>query len=105
MTRSGGRYQQQMIKSVLGGLVAALVVLPSRLPRRPHVAETVPLTTAVGCLPLGIESRVGCLRTSCRHWNVGTNPADDCNTREEVLISGAVDAPEVGVGCRLTGGR
>ncbi|MDQ0946234.1 hypothetical protein QFZ24_000157 [Streptomyces phaeochromogenes] len=39
------------------------------------------------------------------HWNAGTNPTDGCNTRAEVLISEAVDAPEVGAGCRLTGGR
>lgn len=48
--------------------------------------------------------RTGCQRTSFKHWNAGANPSDRCNTRMEVLIAEAVEAPEVGPGCTLTGG-
>ncbi|WP_306943046.1 HNH endonuclease family protein [Streptomyces phaeochromogenes] len=61
--------------------------------------------TAVDRLPLGTESREGYQPTSFNHWNAGTNPTDGCNTRAAVLIAEAVDAPEIGPGCRLTGGR
>lgn len=32
-------------------------------------------------------------------------PLDGCSTRAEVLIVEAVEAPTVGLKCRLTGGR
>jgi hypothetical protein len=106
MARPVSRCPQQMIKTVLRGLVAvALVVLPFAAAPPAHAAETVPLALAVDRLTAGTESREGYQRTSFRHWNAGTNPTDGCNTRAEVLISEAVDAPEIGPGCRLTGGR
>ncbi|WP_328847682.1 HNH endonuclease family protein [Streptomyces sp. NBC_00258] len=61
--------------------------------------------TAVDRLPLGTESREGYQPTSFNHWNAGTNPTDGCNIRAAVLIAEAVDAPEIGPGCRLTGGQ
>ena len=50
-------------------------------------------------------SRGRAVQSTCKHWNAGTNPIDGCNIRAEVLISEAVEAPEIRSGCRLTGGR
>ncbi|MCX5559489.1 HNH endonuclease family protein [Streptomyces sp. NBC_00038] len=95
-----------MIKTALRGLAAAaLVVLPLAAAPPAHAAEIVPLAAAVDRLPLGIESREGYERTSFKHWNTGANPSDGCNTRAEVLISEAVEAPEIGASCLLSGGR
>ncbi|MFJ6571212.1 HNH endonuclease family protein [Streptomyces sp. NPDC091292] len=66
---------------------------------------TVPMAGAVHLLPLAAEVRDGYVRTKFKHWNAGKNPTDGCNTRAEVLISEAVDAPEVLPGCKLSGGR
>jgi hypothetical protein len=54
---------------------------------------------------VGTESRDGYDRSAFRHWNVGADPSDGCNTRAEVLLSEAVEPPTVGPGCRLSGGR
>ncbi|MEU9337845.1 HNH endonuclease family protein [Streptomyces sp. NPDC048290] len=68
----------------------------------PH---TLTLAAAVHVLPSAAESRDGYERTKFKHWNAGANPTDGCNTRAEVLIAEAVDAPEVATGCKLSGGR
>ncbi|MCX4231820.1 HNH endonuclease family protein [Streptomyces ortus] len=95
-----------MIKSALRGLAAAaLIVLPYAAAPPAHAAQSVPLAAAVERLTVGTESREGYQRTSFKHWNAGRNPSDGCSTRSEVLISEAVDAPEIGPACRLTGGR
>ncbi|MFG2351827.1 HNH endonuclease family protein [Streptomyces phaeochromogenes] len=95
-----------MIKNALRGLTAAaLVVLPLAVAPSAHAAETVPLATAVDRLPVGTESREGYQRTSFKHWNAGINPTDGCNTRAEVLIWEAVEAPKEHPGCQLEGGR
>ncbi|NUP32358.1 MAG: HNH endonuclease [Streptomycetaceae bacterium] len=53
-------------------------------------------------LPVAEEDRTGYVRTAFKHWvDVDKN---GCNTRKEVLIAEAVDAPDVGSGCTLTGG-
>jgi hypothetical protein len=94
-----------MVKAVLRSLaVAALCVLPATIAPSAHAAETLPLTEAVALLPVATESRDGYDRDKFRHWNVGDNPADGCNTRAEVLIHEAIASPTVGPGCRLTGG-
>ncbi|MGW5134196.1 HNH endonuclease family protein [Streptomyces sp. NPDC004135] len=96
-----------MVKTVLRGLAAALVVLSATItaPAPAHAAQTLPLTAAVDRLPLGTESRDGYTRTSFRHWNAGDDPTDGCHTRAEVLLHEAVEAPAVGANCRLEGGR
>ncbi|MFE1789132.1 DUF1524 domain-containing protein [Streptomyces sp. NPDC059525] len=66
--------------------------------------QILPIGVAVSALPLAAEDRTGYQRTSFRHWNACANPTDGCNTRMEVLIAEAVEAPEVGPGCILTGG-
>ncbi|MFJ2008090.1 HNH endonuclease family protein [Streptomyces chartreusis] len=94
-----------MVKAVLRGLAAvALAVLPATVSAPAHAADTLPLAEAVAGLPVSIESRDGYSRDKFRHWNTGDDPTDGCNTRAEVLIHEAVEAPSVGPGCRLTGG-
>ncbi|MFD5890571.1 HNH endonuclease family protein [Streptomyces sp. NPDC060334] len=66
--------------------------------------QIVPIGVAVSALQLATEDRTGYQRTSFKHWNAGANASDGCNTRMEVLIAEAVEAPEVGPGCTLTGG-
>jgi hypothetical protein len=94
-----------MVKAVLRGLTAALVVLSATVSSPAHAAETLPLPQAVDSLPLGTESRDGYTRESFRHWNAGDNPIDGCHTRAEVLIHEAIEPPTVGPNCRLSGGR
>jgi hypothetical protein len=77
-----GRYQQQVIKTALRGLVAAaLVVLPLAPAPPAHAAETVPLAIAIDRLTPGTESQEGYQRTSFKHWKAGPNPTDGCSTR------------------------
>ncbi|WP_407565921.1 HNH endonuclease family protein [Streptomyces sp. 184] len=65
--------------------------------------ETLPVRTAIERLPVAAESREGYDRDLFRHWVDADR--DGCHTRSEVLLAEAVGAPEVGSGCRLTGGR
>jgi hypothetical protein len=93
-----------MVKAVLRGLAAALVVWSTTVSSPAYAVERLPLPEAVERLPLGTESRDGYTRSSFRHWNAGTNPTDGCHTRAEVLLHEAVEAPTVGANCGLTGG-
>ncbi|MEW2425993.1 HNH endonuclease family protein [Streptomyces nigra] len=94
-----------MVNIVLRGLAAAaLAVMPLLAPAPAHAAETLPLADAVAGLPVALESRDGYNRNKFRHWNTGDDPADGCNTRAEVLLHEAITPPDVGAGCRLSGG-
>ncbi|MFF9458678.1 HNH endonuclease family protein [Streptomyces flaveolus] len=94
-----------MLNTVLRGLAAAfLTVLPLTSAAPAHAAETLPLSEAVSRLPVATESRDGYTRDAFRHWNSGDDPADGCNTRNEVLIDEAVEPPTVGARCALSGG-
>lgn len=62
-----------------------------------------PLRTAIGHLSVATEHRDGYDRDTFRLWIDADG--DGCNTRYEVLIAEADDAPTIGDGCRLTGGR
>ncbi|GAA3493845.1 HNH endonuclease family protein [Streptomyces prasinosporus] len=100
------RYHLGMIRILMRGLcAAALALTPLANPAPVHAAETLPLAEAVASLQPAVESRDGYSRSAFRHWNTGDDPADGCNTRNEVLLDEAVEPPEVGDGCRLTGGR
>ncbi|MFF3018213.1 HNH endonuclease family protein [Streptomyces sp. NPDC057939] len=68
------------------------------------VPQVLPMGVAVSALPLAVEDRTGYQRTSFKHWNSGTLPSDGCNTRQEVLLAEAIEYPQVGPGCTLTGG-
>ncbi|TVZ90504.1 HNH endonuclease family protein [Streptomyces sp. BK340] len=63
---------------------------------------TLPVRDALAALTVQDESRSGYSRDKFKHWTDADK--DGCNTRAEVLLSEAVNAPEVGPGCTLTGG-
>lgn len=62
------------------------------------------LSDAVGQLPVATEQREGYKRELYKHWNKGLNATDGCDTRREVILSEAVESPQVATGCKLTGG-
>ncbi|WP_322975485.1 hypothetical protein [Streptomyces sp. NBC_00162] len=53
--------------------------------------QVLPIGVAVSALPVAVEDRTGYRRTSFKHWNTGDLPNDGCNTRQEVLLSEAVE--------------
>ncbi|MFD3907991.1 HNH endonuclease [Streptomyces sp. CB04723] len=63
-----------------------------------------PLLEAVEQIPVAAEQREGYKRELYKHWNRGLDARDGCDTRREVILSEAVEAPVVTAGCRLTGG-
>ncbi|MEW2570172.1 HNH endonuclease family protein [Streptomyces sp. NPDC047070] len=63
-----------------------------------------PLFEAVDRIPVAVEQREGYKRDLYRHWNKGLDARDGCDTRREVILSEAVEKPEVSAGCKLTGG-
>ncbi|MER5967505.1 HNH endonuclease family protein [Streptomyces sp. NPDC002057] len=101
-----------MIKNMLRGAAAlTLALTPLALPSAataapsaPALAEVLNLADAVELVPLADESRTGYERTKFKHWNSGLDPADGCNTRNEVLLAEATQAPTVAAGCKLSGG-
>ncbi|MEV7416489.1 HNH endonuclease family protein [Streptomyces sp. NPDC089919] len=68
------------------------------------VRAPLPLVEAIDRLPVAREHREGYQRTLYKHWNRGLNPSDGCDTRKEVILAEAVEAPQVAAGCKLTGG-
>ncbi|MFJ3914421.1 HNH endonuclease family protein [Streptomyces vinaceus] len=64
----------------------------------------VPLFEAIDRLPVAAEHREGYKRDLYKHWNKGLNSGDGCDTRKEVILAEAVEAPQVAAGCKLTGG-
>ncbi|MFC7924350.1 HNH endonuclease family protein [Streptomyces cinereoruber] len=102
-----------MITDLLRGVAAfclplTLLTLPS-----PAAATTVaapvpavlPLEDAVGQLPVAEEDRTGYTRESFGNWTIGLDPADGCDTWNEVLLAEAVQEPTVAAGCKLSGGK
>ncbi|MER5556891.1 hypothetical protein ABT001_35505, partial [Streptomyces sp. NPDC002793] len=70
----------------------------------PGALQSLGLFKAIDRLPVAEEHRQGYQRTLYKHWNRGLNATDGCDTRREVILSEAVNAPEVAAGCKLTGG-
>ncbi|MEU2236147.1 HNH endonuclease family protein [Streptomyces vietnamensis] len=101
-----------MIKKLLRVAALSLVLSPlvlssataSAAPAAPAAAEVLNLVDAVAQIPVADESRAGYTRDKFKHWNAGLDPADGCNTRNEVLLSEAIVAPDVAAGCKLSGG-
>ncbi|GHE25263.1 hypothetical protein GCM10018781_76470 [Kitasatospora indigofera] len=71
--------------------------------RAPGEVVTTTLLGALHALPVTDEDRTGYVRTAFRQWIDADK--DGCDTRREVIIAEAVQAPEVGARCALTGGQ
>ncbi|MGW1224891.1 HNH endonuclease family protein [Streptomyces sp. NPDC002530] len=103
-----------MMRCTLPALaLAALPVLATSLPAEaahsrpapsPSPAVLMPLVEAIDQLPIAAEHRAGYSRSLYKHWNKGLNSTDGCNTRKEVILAEAIEAPQVGDRCSLTGG-
>jgi hypothetical protein len=101
-----------VIKNMLGALAAlSLTLSPLAVPAAANAvpaaaaAHAFPLSYAIGQIPLAEESRAGYTRDKFKHWNTGLDPADGCNTRAEVLLAEASEAPTVSARCKLTDGE
>ncbi|APE24855.1 MULTISPECIES: HNH endonuclease family protein [Streptomyces] len=95
-----------MIKNLLRGLTPlALILSPLAVPSPALSANVVLLPDALAELTEASEDPDGFQEDAFRHWNAGLDPADGCDTRAEVLLAEAVEAPTAGAGCTLTGGR
>lgn len=68
------------------------------------VRAPLPLSEAVDRISVADEHREGYKRDLYKHWNRGLIASDGCDTRREVILSEAVNAPQVAAGCKLTGG-
>ncbi|MFB7277182.1 HNH endonuclease family protein [Streptomyces hydrogenans] len=109
-----------MRRAVPALALAALPVLATSLPAAadvPHVQRTqlqgapgpstqvmLSIFEAIDQIPVAAEHREGYSRTLYKHWNKGLDATDGCNTRKEVILTEAVEAPQVAASCALTGG-
>jgi hypothetical protein len=85
-----------LIALVATGLVA--------VPQAAQAATySAPLSEAVADLPVASEVRTGYDRDLFKLWTDADG--DGCSTRDEVLIAEAEEAPRIGSGCALSGGR
>ncbi|MFE5484089.1 HNH endonuclease family protein [Streptomyces sp. NPDC056527] len=102
-----------MIKNMARGLAAlSLALTPLAVPATaqaapaaPARAEVLALADALELVQIADESRAGYQRDSFKHWNAGLDKTDGCNTRAEVLLDEAAEAPAVAAGCKLSGGE
>ncbi|MGW3819021.1 hypothetical protein [Streptomyces sp. NPDC005046] len=82
---------------------AALSAAPMPTPPSGDGCAAVPGAHLVEEAPEG--PRDGYSRAQFKHWNKGLNPTDGCDTRKEVILAEALEAPAIGPKCALTGGR
>ncbi|WP_225827127.1 HNH endonuclease family protein [Streptomyces naphthomycinicus] len=87
---------------------AALALLPAAVTSpTAHAASaaayTLPLTDAIGALPVAAEDRTGYDREEAFGGWIDAD-RDGCNTRAEVLLTEAVEPPIVTGRCKLSGG-
>ncbi|MFH8692533.1 hypothetical protein ACH4EC_37440 [Streptomyces anulatus] len=75
---------------------------PSGAPGGTQDGSGLPLTEAIGKIPIAEEKRTGYERDSFKHWV--DQDDDSCTTRAEVLLTEAITAPQQGGRCSLTGG-
>ncbi|MFJ8670275.1 HNH endonuclease family protein [Streptomyces sp. NPDC093600] len=81
------------------------LAVPASAHAAPAAAQPFPLTYAIDQIPVADESRAGYTRDKFKHWNIGLDPADSCNTRNEVLLAEATEVPAVAAGCKLSEGE
>ncbi|HEY1179675.1 MAG TPA: HNH endonuclease family protein [Phytomonospora sp.] len=93
-----------MKKALVGTLCAVTLTACGVLLSNPAQAETIslPLKDAIAELPVADEDRTGYDRDLFKLWT--DEDGDGCNTRYEVLIAEAVEAPDVSGDCQLSGG-
>ncbi|MFF2777615.1 HNH endonuclease [Streptomyces sp. NPDC058052] len=95
-----------MIKNLMRGLVPlALVLSPLAAPVPAASAGVQLFPDALAELTEATEEPQGYEESAFPHWDKGLDTTDDCDTLGEVLLAEAVEAPSVGAGCALTGGR
>ncbi|MFD9034115.1 hypothetical protein ACFVZW_23675 [Streptomyces sp. NPDC059567] len=95
-----------MIKNLVRGLAPlALILSPLAVPSPALSANVALFPDALADLTEAAEKPAGYKVSAFPHWNKGLDAADGCDTRAEVLLAEAVDAPKTGPGCTLTGGR
>ncbi|MFF9472672.1 HNH endonuclease [Streptomyces roseolus] len=95
-----------MIKNLMRGLVPlALVLSPLAAPAPTASAGVQLFPDALAELTEATEDPAGYEKSAFPHWDEGLDAADGCDTRAEVLLEEAVEAPAIGAGCALTGGR
>lgn len=95
-----------MIKNLVRGLTPlALILSPLAVTSPALSANVVMLPDALAELTEASEAPDGFTAGAFPHWNDGLDATDGCDTRSEVLLAEAVDAPTAGTGCALTGGR
>ncbi|MEV6735090.1 HNH endonuclease family protein [Streptomyces sp. NPDC051364] len=73
-------------------------------PGAPGVRAPLSLFDAIDQLTVAEEHREGYKRDLYKHWNKGLVASDGCDTRKEVILAEALEAPQVAAGCKLTGG-
>ena len=88
---------------VTGTQHAAAVAASAVGPTARNARQEMGLREAIAQLPVAAERRDGYTRDKFRHWV--DEDRDGCNTRNEVLLDEATWTPEIGPGCRLSGGR
>jgi len=86
-------------------LLAALAAVLTGPAPSAQAADTysAPLRTAIDSLTVASENRTGYNRDLFPHWIDADG--DGCSSRNEVLIEEAEEAPSIGSGCSLSGGR
>ncbi|WP_331745931.1 hypothetical protein [Streptomyces virginiae] len=86
------------------GPVRATAPSTAGAPTTAGLRAPLPLFEAIDRIPVADEQREGYKRDLYKHWNRGLNATDGCDTRREVILSEAVEAPQVAAGCKMSGG-
>ncbi|GAA4053940.1 hypothetical protein GCM10022214_00630 [Actinomadura miaoliensis] len=101
---AGARHAAAAAAPAASPVVASAAAGPTVVGPTPRGArQQVGLWEAIAQLPVAAERRDGYTRDKLRHW--GGEDGDGCNTRNEVLLDEATRTPQIGPGCRLSGGQ